>query len=127
MDLFECSTRKKDRFNSPIGLATIEDLWDIDMEVIDAIAQGLYKQTKDGEIVSFINAPETSKVSLDNKRKFEVVKRVIEVRLADRDKAEKAAATRGKKQRILEMLEEKKDEDLKGQSVEELERLLDGM
>lgn len=125
MDLFQKATRKKIRFVTSFGSITTEDLWDLSLEQLDAIAQDLHKAIKDGETVSFINAPETSDAYKENKLKFDVVKSIIDIRLADKERAEKAAATRAKKQRIMALIEEKQDEDLKGKSAEELSALLE--
>lgn len=124
MDTFEKATRQKLRFATNKGNISTEDLWDLPLVPLDAIAQSLHKQVNEGSSVSFIDAPNTSQEFRLNKLKFEVVKRVIEVRLADKERAEKAAATKAQKQRIMELIDKKKDEGLAEKSVEELQAML---
>ena len=127
MTVFERATRQKIRFSSETaGKVNVEDLWDLPLEALDALAQRLAKKVQGAEPVSFIKAPATSDEYKTNKLRFEVVKRVIEVRLADKGRAEKAAAGRAETQRILEAIDKKKGEDLGSLSVEELQAKLDG-
>jgi hypothetical protein len=124
MTLFERATRKKIRFNTTKGNVSTEDLWDLPLDKLDAIAITLHGKVSDGATVSFIDAPNTSASFRDDKMRFDIVKRVIEVRLGDKERAEKTAATKAKKQRVMEILDKKKDASLEDMSVEELEAML---
>lgn len=124
MTPFERATKKKLRFDTQVGLVTTEDLWDLPLKTLDALAKALHKEVKAGEDVSFIEETKPTALFTELKLKFDVVKRVIEVRLAAKKKAEKAVATKAKKQRLMELIQEKQDEDLKGKSLEELQALL---
>jgi hypothetical protein len=126
MTPFERATKQKLRFDTAVGRINVEDLWDIPLEQLDKLAQELHKEVESGEEVSFIEAKKPTAAFTELKLKFDVVKRVIEVRLAAQKKAEKAAATKAKKQRLLALIEEKQDEELKGKSLDELQALLDG-
>jgi hypothetical protein len=126
MTPFERATKQKLRFDTALGRINVEDLWDIPLEQLDQLAQELHKEVESGEEVSFIEAKKPTAAFTELKLKFDVVKRVIEVRLAAQKKAEKAAATKAKKQRLLALIEEKQDEELKGKSLDELQALLDG-
>ena len=125
LELFEKATRRKIRFNTHVGSITTEDLWDLSLEQLDAIAQDLHKEIKDGETVSFIEAPKISEAYKEAKVKFEVVKRIIEVRLGDKERAEKTAATKAKKQNLLALIEKKQNDSLEGESIEELRKQLE--
>jgi hypothetical protein len=126
MTPFERATKQKLRFDTSVGRISVEDLWDLPLEHLDKLAQALHKEVEAGEDVSFIEAKKPTAAFTELKLKFTVVKRVIEVRMAAQKKAEKAAATKAKKQRILEIMEKKQDESLEGKSLEELQALLDG-
>lgn len=127
MTLFEKATRKKYRFPASMGNVTTEDLWDLPLEQLDKIARELHTGIKDGAEVSFIDEAKPTAAHTLETNKLDVVKRVIEVKLADKERAEKTAVTKAKKQRILSLLDEKQDEELKGKSTEELEELLDAL
>ena len=125
MNLFERATRAKLRFGTNIGLITSEDLFDLSLQQLDKLAQELHVKVKD-EGVSFIDAPNKSQAVIDDNLRFDIVKHVIESKLGDVKRFEKAAAQRAKRQRILELMEQKQDQDLEGKSLEELQALLDG-
>ncbi len=130
---FERASRLKLRFDSPKGQLTVEDLWDLPLTSatnranLDSIAVALHRQTREAaEVVSFVDktAPTGSDELL---LKFEIVRHVIRVRVAERDAARDLADRAEKKKRILALIEQKKDEALAGKSVEELLALAESL
>lgn len=126
------ATRNKLRFASPQGLLSVEDLWDLPLSStranqanLDDIAIDLDKSIKQqGDAVSFVKRSTKTKAVVDEQARFQCVLHVIEVKQAEIEKKEEAQATAAKKQRILELIEMKKDADLAGKSTEELEQIL---
>lgn len=124
MNIFEQAARKKLRFSTVQGSLTVEDLWDMSLQTtngrvsLDDIARSAYRQIQDRKIGSFVvetpNADEAMQLT------FDLVKHVIDVRLAERDAAALAAANKEKKQKLLEILARKEDEGLSALSVDEL-------
>lgn len=133
-DLFEQATRLKLRFDSSKGQLSVEDLWDLPLTSpsgnranLDAIAIALHRATRDiAETVSFVTPAETNGNS-ELLLKFEVVKYVIRVRVAERDQAKEAAERKEKKQRLLALIAQKQDEELAGKSVDELRALAESL
>lgn len=133
-DLFEQASRLKIRFDSPLGQLTTEDLWGLPLTSpsgaranLDAIAMDLHRQTNEvAEVVSFVTAKAPSG-SDELLLKFEVVKHVIGVRVAERDQAKEAADRKAKKQRLLELIAQKQDAELAGKSVDELRALAESL
>lgn len=123
MTLFEKATRKKIRFATELGNLSVEDLWDLPLENLDRVAQKLHKEVKEGEDESFITDAKPTLAFLETKTKFDVIKRVIEVRLIEKEAAEKAAKTRAKKAKALEELEKRQDRALEDLSDDELREL----
>jgi hypothetical protein len=128
MEMFEAATRLKLRFDTPKGQVTAEDLWDLPLTStagranLDDIAKGLYREVKNSaETVSFVTPVAGQDTTLGIK--FDLVKHVIGVLVAERDAATEAKKKRETKQRIAEIMEAKKDEGLRGKSLEELEAL----
>ena len=70
-NLFEQAARKKIRFSTPKGQLLAEDLWDLPLTQLDAVARGLYKLNQEAEI-SFID----KKI---NKLQFTVSKRLSQL------------------------------------------------
>jgi hypothetical protein len=129
MNIFEQATRAKLRFDSPQGQLSVEDLWELPLTStssakanLDAIAIGLQRALREvGEIVSFVK-PVVQKTN-DFQLRFDVVKHIIDVKVAERDAEAEAKSRREKKQRVLEIIESRKDEELRGKSLDELTAL----
>jgi hypothetical protein len=131
-DLFQVASRKKFRFESPKGAISTEDLWDLPLTSntgranLDEIAQGLYKAVRaSAETTSFVT-PTTaaSAAAAELSDKLEIVKAVITVRIAERDAASAAQARKEERQKILELIAEKKEGQLANLSLEDLEARL---
>lgn len=121
--MFEKAARLKVRFDSPKGQLSVEDLWDLPLTSarnanLDDIARGLYLQLKSDADVSFVNEAQKSDPTIQFK--FDLVKHVIDVRLAENAAAAAASANREKKQQLLAILAQKENEALAGQSIDEL-------
>jgi len=130
--MFEKAARLKLRFNTPQGQLSAEDLFDLPLTSktgranLDDVARGIHQEIKAaGDGVSFVTPAE--KADETNELRFEIVKHVIAVRVAERDAAVEARAKAEKKQRVLEIIARKKDEELEGSSIEDLQKLLEGL
>lgn len=136
-DLFERASKKKLRFDTCRGFATTEDLWDMPLTEenprivlnipqdfsLDAVAKKLNRQLKQAEEESFVKPHTTA--STDLSLALDIVKRVIDVKLANIEAQEKRAATTAKRNKILEILASKEDEGLREKSTEELMAMLE--
>jgi hypothetical protein len=116
MELFEQATRRALRFESPKGALTVEDLWNLP----------LTRQLKDADEESFVQ-PTVGSKNVELNLKFDVVKHIIAVRVAERDAAAEAEKRRATKQRILELIAEKQDDNLKGKTLEELQAMANSL
>ncbi len=128
MSLFEQATRFKLRFATTKGMLTVEDLWDLPLisksgaQVnLDDLARAAYKEMEESACQSFVQ--KSTKISETAKLKFDIIKHIIDVKLADRDAASERAEKAARKQRILELIATKEDESLAGKSLEELQKL----
>jgi len=128
MSIFEQATRSKLRVSTAKGLLTVEDLWDLPLVSksgpqvnLDDLARAAYKEMEESACQSFVQ--KACKISETAKLKFDIIKHIIEVRLAERDAAIERSEKAVKKQRILELIATKEDESLAGKSLEELQKL----
>lgn len=120
--MFEQATRMKARFPFR-GLVSIEDLWDLSVRDLDSVFKILnseLKQTKEESLLD-VKTKEDAELQL----KINIVKHIVEIKLAEEELRLKARERREKKQKILEVLSAKQDESLQGKTVEELEAMLD--
>lgn len=131
---FELASRLKLRFDSPKGQLTTEDLWDLPLTSpsgnranLDSIAIALHRETRDvAEVVSFVET-EASSGSEELLLKFEIVRHVIRVKVAERDRAKEASDRKEKKQRLLALIAQKQDQELAGKSIDELRSLAESL
>lgn len=119
MNNFEKATRLRIRFETSRGNLNVEDLWRLPLAELDKLAIALNKQLKESSEESFIKAK-----SKDNKLlelRFDIVKHIIETLLSEDEEKKKAADKRAKREQLLELIAKKKNQELEGKSLEELE------
>ena len=139
MSIFEAASRAKVRFQTDRGNLSVEDLWDLPLTStksnanLDQIARDLHNKIQ-RETVSFINpnptqdplTPVSGAKAIDT-LKFDIVKHVIGVRVAESQAALAEGARRQQKAKILELLARKQDAALESKSEDELKALLESL
>lgn len=126
MSNFKKAAQYKLRFPSPRGELTVEQLWDLPLTSkngldLDTVAKEVNAQLNMASEESFVaTAPNPRKAQLT--LKLEILKEVIADKIAEN--AEKAAAVtkRHERERLLEVLQGKKDAALSDLSIDELEK-----
>ncbi len=130
--MFEKAVRLKLRFDSPQGLLSTEDLWELPLTStnkkqanLDDLAIHLNKEFKETTTESFVK--KVVKSNDITKLKFDIVLKVIEVKQIEAEAASLKKTNAEKKQKLLELVAMKQDESLKGKSVEELQALIEAL
>jgi hypothetical protein len=127
--MFQKASRKKLRFETPLGFLSVEDLWDLPLQSgkanLDDIAKALFRRVKDQDTVSFVVKSKTQDDTLQ--LKFDIVKYIIDVRLAEAEVAETAKVNKEKKQQILAIIAAKENESLMGTSLDELRKMAESL
>lgn len=129
--MFEKASRLKLRFETDKGLLTVEDLWNIPLTSttgkvnLDDVARGLHAHLKNEINVSFVNPDKTADPVTN--LKFDIVKHVIAVRLAEANAAALERSKKEKKQHLMEIIARKEDEALSGASLEELRAMINAL
>jgi len=124
-ELFEYATRNKLRFMSVKGELTLEQLWDVPLRSRDdfnlnAVAK-VANMAKEAIEVSYVETTKTeANVWLETA--LEVVKYIIDVKLADEALAKKRAENKIEKEKLLAILAEKQDGKLSALSEAELKK-----
>lgn len=126
MSIFEQATRKQLRFESPQGELTTEQLWELPLTSkseskanLDSLARMTSRELRSLTEDSFVTLkPDPRKQALE--LALDVLKRVIEVKLQEKDAALKAAENADRKRRLLAALSRKQDTALEGMSEEQL-------
>jgi hypothetical protein len=124
-NIFEQASRLKLRFDTAVGVISVEDLWDLPLTSnsgranLDELAQELSRSVKNQATESFVEKP--PKVSSELQLQFDVVKHIIDVKLEEREAKKTLAERKEKKEKILAAIARKQDEKLTSASMEELE------
>lgn len=129
-NIFAEATRQKIRFTTSRGLLSVEDLWQLPLTStknpnLDDIARGLHAEVQASGQQSFVN--KTTTVNKTVQLMFDVVKYVIDWRLAEAEAKRVDEERTVKKARILDILASKQDDNLKAMSIDQLQELMKGL
>lgn len=122
MNVFEYATRNKLRFETEKGLITTEDLWKLSLTHLDDLAVKLYTELNTNVRYSFIQ--DVSKENNELQIKFDIVKYILDIRLEEKKQQELKVERTQQKQKLLEILDQKKNESLTQLSIEEIQAKL---
>lgn len=122
MDNFKLASQQKLRFKTTKGQLSVEQLWDLSLEELDALAVSLEVEHTESGRKSFLTR--NSAKDKTAKLKFDIVLDVLNTKLDEAKTLAEAAETRAHNKKIIELISEKKEESLKGKSIEELEAML---
>ena len=121
-NLFEIATRNRYRFNYK-GVMTVEDLWSLRVEDLDAIFKALNRQKKTADEDSLLATKSAEDTELANK--IELVKYIVSVKLAEAAERVSAAEKKAQRDKILEIVAKKKDKALEDMGIEDLMKKLE--
>jgi hypothetical protein len=124
--IFEYATRNKVRFDSSRGQLSLEQLWDVPLRSKDdfnlnVVAKAANKAWKDISEDSFVETAKTTE-HVRRETALEVVKYVIETKLAEETIAKMRADKKIEKEKLLAILAEKQAGKLSDLSEKELQR-----
>lgn len=131
IDIFQYATRAKLRFPSPRGELSVEQLWDLPLRSrdgfnLDEVAKTANRSLKaltEESFVSTERTPATTKAEVT----LEVVKHIISVKLNEEQAAERRAANKVERDRLLAILAEKQAGKLSELSEKELQRRINAL
>ena len=129
-DLFLIASRQKFKFNSTKGLLSVEDLWDLPLQSqtgkasLDEIARELHNKLKEDTEISFVT-PKSSDTTVQ--QKFDIVKFIIDTRIAEREAAVNERARADRRAKLMEVIERKENDILNNMNIEDLKKLLQDM
>jgi hypothetical protein len=121
-NMFEIALRGKYRFPFK-GIASTEDLFDLSTKDLDSIFKTLNSELKKVKEESLLETKTQQDKELDTK--IEIVKYIVKTKLTEEELRTKAKERKEQKQKLLELLASKEDEDLQNKSKEELQKMID--
>lgn len=120
--MYKRASQLKLRVATPQGLLSVEQLWDLSIETLDKVAVRLQKEYKASGGESFLE--KKTKKDKELKLSFDIVLDVLNTKVENSEKASKAAETKAHNQKILALIAEKQEGELKGKTIDELEAML---
>lgn len=112
------------RFQTNRGVLSVEQLWQLTLtdlgNAIKAVKKVLVKN--DDDELSFLETTKT--IDVENQLRFDILKDVYLTKKKESDDLKQAADIKAHNQKILALIAEKQESELKGKSIEELEALL---
>lgn len=121
-NLFEIATRNRYRFNYK-GVMTVEDLWSLRVEDLDAIFKALNRQKKTADEDSLLATKSAEDQDLANK--IDIVRYIVSVKLAEAAERVSAAEKKAQRDKIMEIVAKKKDKALEDMGIDDLMKKLE--
>ena len=115
VEQLEKGLRQGLRFKITNGLVGIEDLYTMNVQSLDKIAVSLNRELRGSED-SFLESNKDESLKL----RFDIVKHILDLKLAEAEAAKAAAANRERRQALLAALERKQSAKIDEMSEEEL-------
>ena len=122
VNMFEMATRNQFRFPYK-GMINSEDLWQLSPKELDSIFKTLNSQLRQIKEESLLEAKTMEDQILDTK--INIVKYIFNVKQEEEQLRLKAKENKEKKQRLMEILANKQDQDLLNKSSEDIQKMID--
>ena len=116
--MYKKASQLKLRIATTFGSLSVEQLWDLTIPKLDAIAVRLEEAYKESGAKSFV--VKKTKKDAELKLAFDVVLDILTTKVENAAIASKSADTKAHNQKILSLIADAEDEELKGKSKEEL-------
>jgi len=126
--MYKQAAQLKLRFDTPKGVLSVEQMWDLTKDELAQVAKKLRKKIKDtaksdDEELTFLEEKQSPAQKEDTLR-FNIVKDIYTTKVAAEKESLEEAQKRQKNQKILELIARKQDQELEGKSIEELQAML---
>lgn len=120
--MYKEASKQKLRFPTTKGNLTTEQLWDLSLTDLDELAVALEQEHKESGKKSFLVAKSVKDKTA--KLRFDIVIDVLTTKVEEADAARIKAEDKEHNEKIIGLIQDKKDESLKGKSIKELEKML---
>ena len=122
VNIFEMAVKMKFRFPYK-GSISVEDLYDLNVRDLDTIFKSLNSQLRQIKEESLLETKSMEDQILDVK--IQIVKYIFNLKQEEEAKRIKAKENKEKKQKLMEILANKEDQDLLNKSKEDIQKMLD--
>ena len=80
MNIYKEATRQKLRFNTPIGVIGVEDLWNLSLEQLNDLAKRYRKESTAYQNDDFLNPTPETRTSKTIKLRFNIVLNILKTK-----------------------------------------------
>jgi len=119
--MYKEAAKQKLRIATSRGSLSVEQLWDLPLAELDTLAVSLEEAHKNSKGKSFLEKRTTKDKGL--KLQFDIVLDVLQSKVEDADALREARDAKEFNQKIDELIAKKKDGELEGKSIKELESM----
>lgn len=120
--MYKQASKLKLKFNTTRGVLTTEQLWDLPINELDALAVELDDAYNKSGKKSFLTTRSVKDKEL--KLKLDIVVDILGTKVEDQAAAAEAAENKEFDKKILAIIADKQDESLKGKSITQLKAML---
>lgn len=122
-NIFELATRNKITFMSTKGTLTVYEVWDLSIEQLDVLYK-MYNRILNDEIANSLL--ETKSMAFNDIRlKIDIIKHIFDVRQEESIAAKKKKENAIKRQKLLQVLEDKQNTALVNSSIDDIMKMID--
>ena len=122
VNMFEVATRNQFRFAFK-GMISVEDLWQLSPRDLDTIFKSLNSELKKVKEESLLETKSMEDQILDIK--IQIVKHIFNIKQEEEKLRVEAKQNKEKKQKLMEILASKQDQDLLDKSAEDIQKMID--
>ena len=122
VNIFEIATRNQFRFAFK-GMINSEDLWQLSPKDLDIIFKSLNSELKKVKEESLLETKSMEDQILDIK--IQIVKHIFNIKQEEEKLRVEAKQNKEKKQKLMEILASKQDQDLLNKSSEDIQKMID--
>jgi hypothetical protein len=130
MNIFEQASRLSLTFATPLGTLRTDDLWSLPLTSnkgtsLDQLAVALHNELQNKGTLSFVT--DAVKPNDYTQLRFDIIKHILDIKIAERDAAAKARADREKKQKLLELISRKENQELENMPLDDLRKMVEAL
>lgn len=122
MENYKLASQLKLRFITSKGSLSTEQLWDLSLKELDEMAVSLENEYQESGKKSFLVKRSTKDKT--TKLKFDIVLDILTTKSEEAEALKDAADIKEHNEKIMKLIEEKKDGELASKSISELKKLL---
>ena len=121
--MYKQASQLKLRFSTNVGMLSVEQLWDLSILQIASLIRTIKKVLKknDDDELSFLE--ESKVIDVENELRFNILKDIYLTKKQQEESSRTEYERKLYNQKIDALIADKKDENLKSLSIEELEKL----